>query len=179
MTLKPWKVLESNYLRQNLRLDQCELANGNVLEAVVLEYGTWVNILAMTRQKEVLLVKQYRHGVREVLWELPGGMMDPEDESPMQTAGRELLEETGYGGGNLVEIGRVRPNPAIQTNWHYSFLAPDVEKTAEQHLDENEELEVFLVPLEDLIRMARMSELPHTLHLTTVFFALAYLNRIV
>jgi 8-oxo-dGTP pyrophosphatase MutT (NUDIX family) len=100
------------------------------------------------------------------------------EESPMQSARRELLEETGYTSDNFVQIGCVSPNPANQTNLIYSFLALDVEKVGDQELDETEEIEVVLKPLEEVIRMAKSGELLQSMQVSTVFFALAYMNRI-
>ncbi|HZM22488.1 MAG TPA: hypothetical protein VFC02_12140, partial [Anaerolineales bacterium] len=67
MTIRPWKILESNYLRQWFRLDRCELPNGKLLEAMVFEFRTWANILAVTKNREAVLIKQYRHGARDIL----------------------------------------------------------------------------------------------------------------
>ena len=177
MSIKPWKILESHHIHKNVRIDKCELPNGMMLEGFVLEYGDWATILAVTKQQEVVLVRQYRHGAQKVILELPGGAMETE-ESPMQSARRELLEETGYTSDNFVQIGCVSPNPANQTNLIYSFLALDVEKVGDQELDETEEIEVVLKPLEEVIRMAKSGELLQSMQVSTVFFALAYMNRI-
>src|SRR5512143_1541172 len=101
MSIQPWKVLESNYFRPRFRIDKCELPNGNLLDAMILELGAWANILALTKSGEAVLVKQYRHGVCEVLWELPGGVVE-EGEEPIDGARRELLEETGFTAPHLI-----------------------------------------------------------------------------
>ena len=178
MTIKPWKILESHYIHKNVRIDKCELPNGMTIDGFVLDYRDWATILALTKQQEVLLVRQYRHGAQKVILELPGGTMDAEDESPMQAARRELLEETGYSSDTFIQIGCVSPNPANQTNLIYSFLALDVEKVSSQDLDDTEDIEVVLKPLEEVIRMAKNGELFQTMHVSTVFFALAYWDRI-
>jgi ADP-ribose pyrophosphatase len=181
MSLKPWKILDSKYLYQAngvaLRVDQCEIPNGNIFEPYVIETGTWVNVIALTKNREVVLVKQYRHGVRQVLLEIPAGVMDAEDESPLQTAKRELLEETGYTGEKFFEVGRVSPNPATHSNMTYSFLALDVELVSRQQLDETEEIEVSLVPFDEFVKLAKDGGLPQALHIAALFFALAYLER--
>ena len=179
MTIKPWKILESQQIYKYVRIDKCELPNGMMLEGFVLEYGDWATILAVTKQQEVVLVRQYRHGAQKVILELPGGAMEPEDESPMQSARRELLEETGYTSDNFIQIGCVSPNPANQTNLIYSFLALDAERVATQHLDDTEDIEVVLKPLEEVIRMAKSGELLQSMQVSAVFFALAYWDRIV
>lgn len=139
MSLKQWEILESKYLfKRNgvaVRIDQCEIPNGQVFEPYVIESKNWVNVIALTPKREVVLVRQYRHGVGKVLLEIPAGIMDEEDESPLQTAKRELLEETGYTSEKFFEVGSSYPNPATHTNVTYSFLALDVEKVGQQKLD--------------------------------------------
>ena len=178
MTIKPWKILSSTHLRDRIRLDQCELPNGKVIEGTVFEFRNWVTVLGLTKQQEVVLIRQYRHGAQKVIVELPGGVMDAEEESPLFAARRELQEETGYTSDRLIQVGCVSPNPAIQTNLIYSFLALDAEKVSNQHLDEAEEIEVLLKPLDDVVTMAKNGELFQTMQVSTVFFTLAYLNRI-
>ena len=179
MTIKSWKILESHHIHKNVRIDKCELPNGMIIDGFVLDYGDWATILAVTRQQEVVLIRQYRHGAQKVILELPGGAMETEGESLMQAARRELLEETGYSSVTFIQIGCVSPNPANQTNQIYSFLAMDVEKVDGQHLDATEDIEVVLKPLEEVIRIAKDGELLQSMQVSTVFFALAYWNRIV
>lgn len=177
MPLRPWKVLESRYVHPVFRLDKCELPNGKYLDAFVLEFRPWVNILALTKNKEAVLIKQYRHGVKEVIWEFPGGVVD-DGESPIDGVKRELMEETGYTTNNIVQLGKFYPNPAIQTEIMYCFLALDVEQVDEQHLDDAEEIEIHLVPLDDLIEMTKRGEFMHALQVAALYHALAYLDRI-
>ena len=127
----------------------------------------------------MVLVRQYSHGAQKVILELPGGAMNAEDESPLHAARRELLEETGYTSDTFIQIGCVSPNPANQTNLIYSFLALDAEKVGSQHLDETEEIEVVLKPLDEVITIAKNGELFQSMQVSAVFYALAYWNRIV
>jgi ADP-ribose diphosphatase len=181
MSLKPWKILGSKYLYKTngvaLRIDQCEIPNGNIFEPYVFECGTWVNVVALTKERNVILEKQYRHGVGKVMLEIPAGIMDTDDESPLQTAKRELLEETGYTSDHFIEVGKAYPNPATHNNLTYSYLALDVEQTGKQNLDVTEEIEVSLIPFDKLISMAKAGGLPQALHISALFFALAYLER--
>jgi ADP-ribose diphosphatase len=178
MTIKPWRVLESSYLKKNVRIDKCETSNGKIIEPLVLEYGTWVTIVALTKQQEVLLIRQYRHGAGKILLELPGGGVGI-DEEPRIAAKRELLEETGYASNNIIEVGRVSPNPASHTNLMYAYLALDVQKIGNQSLDETEEIEVFPTPLDKVILMVKNGELLQSLHVSSFLFALYHLNRII
>ena len=177
MPIQPWKVLESNYFRPRFRLDKCELSNGKFLDATILELSSWANILAITKNQEAVLIKQYRHGVREILWEIPGGVVE-EDEEPLDGVRRELLEETGYTAAKFIQIGKIYPNPSFQTNTLYCFLALDAEKVGEQNLDAGEDIEVHLVPLDELVEMAKHGEFRHALMTAVLFFALADMDHI-
>jgi ADP-ribose pyrophosphatase len=179
MTITPWKILESYFLHKNVRVDKCELPDGKLIDGLVLEFADWVTILALTKEQEVVLVRQYRHGAQKVILELPGGAMEAEDKSPLEAARRELLEETGYASDRFIQIGCVSPNPAFQTNLIYTFLALDAVKVANQNLDETEEIEVVLKPLEEVIAMAKNGGLLQSMQVSAVFFALAYFDRII
>lgn len=177
MSLKPWKVLESSYFRPRLRLDKVELPNGKFLDATIFEFRAWANVIALTKGNEVVLIKQYRHGAEKVLWEIPGGVVE-DGEDPMDGVRRELLEETGYTAGEFIQVGALYPNPAIQTNTMYCFLALDAEKVTGQNLDDGEDIEVHLVPLNELIAMTKRGDFPHALQVAALFQMLAYLDRI-
>lgn len=177
MPLKPWKVLESTYLHPRFRIDKCELPNGKYLNATIFEFGSWANVFAITKNNEVILIRQYRHGVREILWEIPGGAVD-KGEDPMEGVKRELLEETGYAAPEFVQVGKLYPNPAVQGNSMYYFLALNAEKVGGQSLDWGEEIEVKLIPLDKFLVMARRGELMHALQIAGLFHVLAYLDRI-
>jgi ADP-ribose diphosphatase len=177
MTIKPWKVFETSYFRPRFRIDKCELANGNQLDATVLELSTWANVVALTKDGDVVLVRQYRHGVCDVLLEFPGGVVE-DGEDPAEGVRRELLEETGYTVSNVVEVGRIYPNPAFQTNTLHCFLALDAEKVSAQNLDAGEDIEVQLTPLDELIAIAKMGGFLHALDIAVLFQALLYLDRI-
>jgi 8-oxo-dGTP pyrophosphatase MutT (NUDIX family) len=177
MPIKPWKILESTYVRPRFRLDQCELPNGKPLEAIVFEFRSWANILAVTKDREAVLIKQYRHGVQDVLWEIPGGIVE-DDENPAEGVKRELLEETGYKASEIIQVGKFYPNPALQTNTMYCFLALDAEKAGEQRLEDGEQIEVHLVSLDEVLAMAKRGEFSHALQVAVLFYAFTYLGCI-
>jgi len=176
MPIKPWKILESSYFRPRLRLDKVELPNGKFLDATIFEFRTWANVIALTKNNEVVLIKQYRHGVQEVLWEIPGGVVE-DGEDPLEGVKRELLEETGYTASEFIQVGALYPNPAIQTNTMYCFLALNAEKVTRQNLDDGEDIEVHLVPLKELVAMTKRGDFPHALQVAALFQALAYLEK--
>jgi len=178
MTIKPWKILESKYPFPDVRIDKCELPNGQIIEPLVLEYNPEVTILALTKKQEIMLIKEYRHGVRKIILQLPGGSVD-EGENPLEAAKRELLEETGYQSDTFIEIGQVNPNPANYSNTMYAYLALDAEQIPDRNLDETDQIELVLTPLEDVITMAKGGELLHSLTISTIYFALAHLGRII
>lgn len=177
MSITPWKILSSRHIYPRFRVDTVEVHNGKTFEPFVFEFRSWANVLALTKNNEVVLVKQYRHGVQETLLELPGGVVD-EGENPLDGAKRELMEETGYSAGNIIEVGRIYPNPAIQENTLFCYLATDVEPTGKQHFDETEEIEVVLIPFDDLIELVRQGKFKHALHVAVLFEALVHLKKI-
>jgi ADP-ribose pyrophosphatase len=177
MSIKPWRVLQTSYIRPRFRIDKCELPNGNLLDATIFEFRSWANVVALTKKGEVVLVKQYRHGVCEALLEFPGGVVE-DGEDPAEGAKRELLEETGYAASSVIQVGKLYPNPALQTNALHCFLALDAEKVSEQSLDAGEDIEVHLMPLEDLIGLAKRGEFLHALMTSVLFTVLSHMDRI-
>ncbi len=177
MPVTTLKALTSRRLHPKVRLDTCQLPDGRIFEPVILEFSDWACVFALTRQQEVLLIRLYRHGVGQVIWEIPGGMIDP-GESPLQAARRELLEETGYSGGRWQEMPAVSPNPDNHTNRMHIFLAQDVEKTGAQSAEDLERIEIHPTPLAAVIQMAQNGNLLQAMHLSALFFALSELGHI-
>jgi len=126
----------------------------------VIETADWVNVVPLTADNRVVMVRQFRHGIRALTLEVPAGIIDPTDASPLVAAARELREETGYTASSLEPLGVVHPNPAIMNNRCHIFVAHDVALTGPPQWDGTEELEVATVPLAaipDLIRSGGVS----------------------
>ena len=128
----------------------------------VLETGTWVNVVPITVEGEVVLVRQYRHGIGEVTLEVPGGVVDQAEE-PSVAAARELLEETGYRGDPPVLIGNVSSNPAILTNRTHTYLVSNLRRVAEPAPDEHEDIVVELVPENEIPGLIESGDIHHSL----------------
>jgi ADP-ribose pyrophosphatase len=112
----------------------------------------WINIIPLTTDHQVVMVRQYRHGSREVTLEIPAGFIDPGD-TPQRAAERELLEETGYQAEEYFEIGVLSPNPAFFSNRCYTFIARHIEKVGVPMLDQTEDIEVVLFPIADVPKL--------------------------
>ena len=177
MDSRPWKILETKDLYSGIRLDHCQRSDGSNVEMWRLDYDDEILVVALTKKQEVVLVRQYRHGVQKVIWELPGGSVD-EGESPLKAAKRELMEETGFTSDTFIEVGHGSPIPAIFTNTLYYFLALEVEQRGEQSAWDSENIEISLIPLDEVVAMAKQGNLPSALNTSALFYILAYLKRV-
>jgi 8-oxo-dGTP pyrophosphatase MutT (NUDIX family) len=166
----PWTLIERSYLFRRppwltLRQDHLRLPSGREIpEYWISEYPPWVNVVAVTPGDQVVLVRQYRPGLGEVHFELPAGVIDEADASPEAAGRRELLEETGYGGGQWSALLTLSANPALQSNLTYSFLAEGVEAVAAPAHEATEDLRVHVVPLGELPRLIDSGGLVQALH---------------
>jgi 8-oxo-dGTP pyrophosphatase MutT (NUDIX family) len=127
-----------------------------------VESSPWVNVVPLTGEGEVVLVRQFRHGTREFTLEVPGGLVDP-GEDPGTAAARELLEETGYAGSEPRPLGRVTPNPAFLNNHCHTYLIEECRRVAEPTPETGEEIEIVLHPLADIPGLIASGEIDHSL----------------
>ena len=164
-----WITLGTKYLYNKpwltMRQDTVQLPNGRVIDDYYIwEFPPWNNVLAVTKSKQVVLIRQYRHGIGKVFYELPAGVHDKAGESVLESAQRELLEETGFGGGSWKPLMELSANPALQNNITYSFLAEGVEEISKQALDATEEISVHLVPIDELRAIVLDGRMMQSLH---------------
>ncbi len=142
---------------------------GTARDFVVVRPPDWVNVVALTPDDHLVLVRQFRFGVDDFALEIPGGVMDPGEDA--LTAGvRELREETGYAGGAPRVLGIVRPNPAIQSNSCHVVLVEQARPTAAMAWDQDEEIEVLTLPVEEVYARARNGGITHSLVLNALLF---------
>lgn len=182
MNSQNWKILSSNYLVNApwavLRKDSCLMPSGHVVpEYYVLEYPNWVNVVALTEENEIILVKQYRHGIGECVLEIPGGVID-EGESSLVAAKRELLEETGYLFESFEKLCDLFPNPATSNNTTTTYLARGGRKVQEQELDLQEDIEVILASPTEVKTFLLHNKFGQALHTAALFYALISLGEL-
>lgn len=154
-----WEVLHSEYLFRRpwltARRDHVKLPTGTEIpEYYILEYPDWVNVIAITNEGKFVMIRQYRHGIRETRYELCAGVIDA-GETPLEAAKRELYEETGFGGGDWCEFMTSCPNPGAMTNTNHTFLATGVKQISTQHLESTEDLSVHLLEKEEVVALLR------------------------
>jgi 8-oxo-dGTP pyrophosphatase MutT (NUDIX family) len=135
---------------------------GTQREFVTLNAHDWVNVVALTTEDRVVLVRQFRFGINDLSLEVPGGVIEA-GEDPIAAGVRELAEETGYIGGSARLLGSVHPNPAIQNNRCHIVLVEGVSCRQQLDWDADEELEVSTVPIEEALRLACKGGITHSL----------------
>ena len=135
-----------------------------------MDTGDWINVVPVTPDNKIVLIRQFRHGVEEVTLEIPGGMVDESDESPMVSARRELLEETGYAADELIHIGTVTPNPAILNNRCHTFLARNARLVSVPHMDGSEDIQTDLVDAGEIPGLIMSGQINHALVIAAFYF---------
>ncbi len=137
--------------------------DGGDSDFYIIDAPNWVNVIARTASNEVILVKQYRFGIDEVSLEIPGGVVDPEDENPLETAKRELREETGFISDDWKLLGKVSTNPAIFTNYCFMYFADNCTLEFEQNLDQHERIQVEMMSMPDVEKAVKNGVIHHSL----------------
>jgi 8-oxo-dGTP pyrophosphatase MutT (NUDIX family) len=172
--IKPWPRIASksagDFRIFTVRADQKRSPRtGEVHEFYVIDCANWVNVVATTRDQQLVMIEQYRHGSDTVELEIPGGMMDAHENSPVTTGVRELREETGYEGQNARLIGEIFPNPAIMSNTCYTVLVENCELKHPTEFDHSEDLINRLVPIADIPRLIADSKIRHAMVVVALY----------
>lgn len=178
-----WKLLSSEYLFKDLwftvRKDICEKQDGTVVNPYyVYEFPEWVTAVAITEEGKFIFESQYRHALGETMMEIPGGCVDKEDQDLEAAIARELKEETGYEFSSFEYLGKTSANPSTNSNLMHFFLATGGRKVAEQQLDQNEEIEVYLLDLIEVKELLKTNQILQSMHTTALFYGLARLGHI-
>lgn len=128
----------------------------------------WSNIIALTEDKQVVLIEQFRHGVEDITLEIPGGILDP-NENPEEAVVRELREETGYSVKEVHSLGWVHPNPAMMANKCHLYFGTGARLTSDTDMDEDEDIRVRLASLEQVVEFIKDSSFTHALMIAGFF----------
>lgn len=165
---RPWQVESSEYLHRlpwfTVRKDAVRMQNGGFIpDYFVLEYPDWINVTAVTTDGQLVLIRQYRHGLGQVSYELCAGVVDP-GEDPLPAAQRELLEETGFGGGTWELLMTLSANPGTHANLTYAYLATGVTLQQAQQLESTEEITVHVVSPERALQLLESGDIMQSLH---------------
>ena len=173
--IKPWQKTGSRPLGDfrifTLRSDLAvSPRTGKEHEFFVIDCANWVNVIALTTDDHLVMVEQHRHGTNTVELEIPGGMVDRADASPVAAGVRELREETGYEGENPRILGRILPNPAIQNNTCYSVLVEHCRLRHTVEFDHGEDLITRLVPVSDIPRLVVEGKIQHSLVVVALYY---------
>jgi 8-oxo-dGTP pyrophosphatase MutT (NUDIX family) len=173
--IKPWKTLRSipigDFRIFKLRSDvKISPRTGREHDFFVLESVNWVNIIAVTPDRRLVMVEQYRQGSNTVELEIPGGMMDAGETDPVTTAVRELCEETGYAGENARLLGKVWSNPAILNNRTFTVLIENCELKHGVEFDSGEDLITRLVPLAEIPQLVADEKIGHPLVIVALYY---------
>ena len=166
--MPPWKRLGSeplgNFKIFSVRRDRIvSPRTGQEHDFYVLDGADWVNVIPVTPEGRILLIEQYRHGTGETTVEIPGGAVDRGDTGPLAAGQRELLEETGHEATEWTDLGFVHPNPAIQSNRCWTYLAKGCVRVAEPRLDPGEDIAVREASREEVRRLLEEGRITHAL----------------
>lgn len=172
--IRPWPTIGSkpagDFRVFSVRaVEKSSPRDGKVHEFFVIDSVGWVNVVALTPDRQMVMVEQYRHGSETVELEIPGGMMDARDSGPEATGARELVEETGYTGGPTRVIGQMFPNPAIMSNTCFTVLMENCRLTAPTQFDGTEDLVTKLVPIDEVPNLVAAGKIRHCIVVAALF----------
>jgi ADP-ribose pyrophosphatase len=176
-----FKSLSSEFLIRHqyftARRDSYQRPDGFIVDPYfVVELPVSVAVTGITEGKEIVMIRQFRYPVNEILMELPGGFLD-EGEQPQQAAERELLEETGYSFSSFHYLGITAANPGVLNNYTHMFLALGGVKTRKQSLDPHEQIEIILKPMDEVRLLLQHNEIRQSMHALCLFHAFEFMKK--
>lgn len=171
-----WKMLSTRYVFQDrwfqARADSCEFPDGRIIEPYyVVEVPNWVNTVVVTSDERMIFVRQYRYPVDQVTLELPGGVME-KNETPEVAALREMREETGHTSNEVSFLMQLAPNPAINNNTAYFFLAQNAVPTASTNPDAFEDIDIVSLSKQEVLQMLKENKFQHGVQIGPLYAAL-------
>jgi len=173
--VEEWMVLKRRMVA-DYQLFQIEEKNvksprtGAVMAVQAIHFPDWVVVLPITSDQTVVMIHQYRHGNEKICLELPGGLVDADDDSPETTVHRELLEETGYRSKRIVKVGETYPQPAVLSNRCSFYLAKDVEQVGKMSLDAGEDISLVHVPIDAIPSKIKRREIDNAMTILAFYY---------
>ncbi len=182
MTIRRWDELSNEtlahykvfHVRKSRRRSP---RTGAEIGFFLMDTPDWVNVLPLTDDGQVVMVRQYRHGSERISLEIPGGLIDAHETDPAAAAARELREETGFEAQQITPLGVMNPNPSMMTNRCHAFLATGCRRIGDLQMDPGEDIEVVTVPLSDLDGLVARGAIDHAIVLATLSFWRAHMSR--
>lgn len=178
---KKWRILDSQSALKNrwisIRRDTCELPNGRVIDDYfILEENDVGCVFALTPDRKLILVEQYKHAIQDMCLEVPAGFFESRTGDPLKESRREFREETGYDADQFHYIGKLSQSPTRMTNYFHLFVAENAYPVGDQNLDPNEDITVRLIPLDDVFAMIASGEINSVSTVACIFRAVSFLK---
>ena len=175
-----WKIISSNYVYEkkwlHVKTDTCQLPDGRIIEPYfVIEAPDFCNTIVVTQEEKIILVRQYRHPIQSVTYELPGGVIEV-GEDPAVAALREMEEETGYVSTEIEYLFKAATNPALNTSTAYFYLVKNAQQITKRRLDDLEDIDVVSFSKEEFIQLLADNKLQHGVQLGAIYEAMIRLN---
>lgn len=175
-----WKTLSSKYIYNDrwfrARADSCQFPDGRILEPYyVVELPDWCNVILVTKEERVILVRQYRHGIGQTIFELPGGVIE-KNEDPKLAAKREMEEETGYTSDDIEFLMKLSSNPSLHTNTAYFFLVRNAVAIDTINPDLFEDIDIVSFSKEEIIEFVNGDQTKHGVQVGPIYAAMLKLG---
>lgn len=175
-----WKTLSSKYIYDDrwfrARADSCQFPDGRIIEPYyIVELPDWCNVILVTKDERVILVRQYRYPIDQATYELPGGVIE-KNEDPKLAAKREMEEETGYTSDDIEFLMKLSPNPAVNNNTAYFFLVRNAVPTVSTNPDLFEDIDIVSFSKEEIIAFVQGNQMSHGVQVGPMYAAMVQLG---